>query len=769
MTDWYSRRAPGDEPGHSPISMRDWFGIAHRRIRRRSPLVSLRRTTGRSWAPLGVAVHLRAARAIPQLALARLLAQPRTPLVLRHRSTLATARSPIFTIQSSRAGRLPASSPSTPAPASPDSALHSEGGGPTLEPPEAAPTSSSFVFSVAGAVRRLLARPRKLFSGTRPGMPDADAPAPARATPEERPDGAAIESDSEALGEGMRGEEGAPAESEPESEREMPAEIGDALLTRALWSPSEHDVEDAIPLAAEAEAKETRPPSAEALRSPDDRKARSQTAERRLTTPPLPLISRLIGRRGRARREEQPTEPLPAATVIAETGASNDYSATPPSEQRELSPKEGTSGLTASGEGTLVSSEGVAGESASFPSPAVPDVRRQQARGEEPLIGPSGQDEIVPSEMKPLAPPQPIPARSETSAGPAGLLMSLRRLVRREPPPSPALPGVQRQPTELERSLEAPSGRDDVARSEVEPVAPPPPTLARPETSAGPAGLLLSLRRLVRREPPPSPALPGVQRQPTELERSLEAPSGRDDVARSEVEPVAPPPTLARPETGTGPAAPRPNGLLLTLRRLVTREPSRSAASPPLDIAPAAAEATQPEPRPPASQLGPPLDVGPLVTGIRGPISRSGKLQVGAWAPVYRSLAVRQAHFEGGGGGETAWTGATPEHEGLAHPPAMAARFGRTREGRAAPTPAADLEAEEAYALARQEAGVVAIQRAAAAVGGASPVTEEGGPGKEEGAGRTGAIEKLAHEVYRLLRRRLQVEGERAGLGCPWL
>jgi hypothetical protein len=99
----------------------------------------------------------------------------------------------------------------------------------------------------------------------------------------------------------------------------------------------------------------------------------------------------------------------------------------------------------------------------------------------------------------------------------------------------------------------------------------------------------------------------------------------------------------------------------------------------------------------------------------------------------------------------------------------MAARLGRTGEGRAAPTSAADLEAEEAYALARQEAGVVAIQRAAAPVGGASPATEEGGPGKEEGAGRTGAIEKLAQEVYRLLRRRLQVEGERAGLGCPWL
>jgi hypothetical protein len=83
--------------------------------------------------------------------------------------------------------------------------------------------------------------------------------------------------------------------------------------------------------------------------------------------------------------------------------------------------------------------------------------------------------------------------------------------------------------------------------------------------------------------------------------------------------------------------------------------------------------------------------------------------------------------------------------------------------------PTADLEAEAAYALARQEAGVVAIQRAAAAVGGASPATEEGALQKEESAGGTGAIEKLAHEIYKLLRRRLQVEGERAGLGCPWL
>lgn len=701
MMDWHSRRGTGDDPSHSPISMRDWFGIAQRRIETRSPLVSLLRATGRSWAPLGVAAHLRLARTIPHLPLARLLARPRTPLVLRHRSTLATARGPVFTVQSSRAERVMVCSPTTPATPSPDAVPQGEGRGSAREPPEAAPTSGSFVSNVTGAVRRLLTRPQKLFSDTRSGMPNASEPAPARATPEEKPDGAAIESDLGGSGEGVRGEGDALAESEPESEQGMPAEIGDALLTRALWSPSEHDVEDAIPLAAEAEAKETRPPSAEALRSPDDPKAGSQTAERRPTTPPLPLISRLIGRRGLARREEQPTEPLPAATVTAETGASNDYSATAPSEQRELSPQEGTSGLIPGSEQALVSPWRVAGrEPAPFPSPAVPDIQRQQPRAEEPLVSPSVQDDVVPSEVKPAAPP---------------------------------------------------------------------PTLARPETSAGPAGLLLRLRRLVRREPSPTPALPGVQRQPAEPERPLESPSGQDDVAPSRVEPVAPPPTFARPGTGTGPAAPRPGGLLLGLRRLVKREPSWSAVSPPLDTAPAAVEAMQPESRPPVLQLGPPLDVGALATGIRGPISRSGELQVGAWAPVYRSLAVRQARFEDGGSRETASAGAPPEHKGFVHPTARVAPLRRTREGRAAPTSAADLEAEEAYALARQEAGVVAIQRAAAPVGGASPVTEEGALEKEESTGRTGAIEKLAHEIYKLLRRRLLVEGERAGLGCPWL
>jgi hypothetical protein len=77
----------------------------------------------------------------------------------------------------------------------------------------------------------------------------------------------------------------------------------------------------------------------------------------------------------------------------------------------------------------------------------------------------------------------------------------------------------------------------------------------------------------------------------------------------------------------------------------------------------------------------------------------------------------------------------------------------------------ADRVAEEGYALAREAGWVVATERETDEISRAAT----DGAREKKNVPRSRALEKLAQQVYELVRHRLQVERERAGFGSPWL
>jgi len=722
MMDWHSPRGAGDDAGQSRISIRDWLADAQRRMGR----YSLRApapwgAVTRSPPMLGVSLYRRAAGAIRRLPLARSSARPEMPLVLRRRPRLTAVGGLVLTIQSSHPEPQERQGP--PPRESSESVPEGEIRVPAAEAEAVPPTpNDSIIASVTGTVRRLLARPRKRSRET-PSPPAGGPPPRAEAG-----------SDSEVVPANMGTEEELDYAAAAESE------AGEAILEEALeeheLETEEHKPVTAAPsnLAVTSRpgrgagyaAPRATPEVEQTIPAPQERfegASRPRTGTQPVPSPaPVPLISRLIRAFGPA-PERASAEPVTTTAPAVAAGTGPPEGGAPAGEQGGALSGEQVSRTVPTDEETLMTPEGTVGERA--------------------------------------------PARATPSApSPGGILVTLHRLVGREPPPAPP---IGREVSPAEERLPMPSGEVEFAAATAEQEPPPRPDstglgAVPPESRAG--GLLLTLRRLVRREAPaaaPAPA-PAVQRQPARTEEELPARSAESEAAAEAAEPMEPPPPEG-PAADAGAPVSRPGGLLLTLRRLVRGEAPPSSAKAEVATTPAALQPDEAEPAEPVPATAPCSDATSLLPEAPPRVSRSVDLDVEPWMPVYRSLAPRRPSPEDGGGREAAWIGSQAEQWASSAAAAMPP-LAPTGDGQTTTATAADRQAEEGYALAREAGGIIAIEREAA-VGEASTAAA-GGALEMETAPSPGALEKLAQQVYEIVRRRLQVERERAGLGSRW-